>query len=127
MKRILFTLCSVALLAGTGALSNTSWDVEAKDVYVKGYYRKDGTYVRPHVRSAPNQYRWDNYGPSRNSSELMNPRTRDYDRDGIPNYRDRDDDNDGRLDDQDSRQYGRDRGFGGSYNPYGGQYKNRGW
>lgn len=22
-------------------------------VYVKGYYRKDGTYVRPHTRSAP--------------------------------------------------------------------------
>lgn len=24
-----------------------------KSVYVKGYYRKDGTYVAPHYRSAP--------------------------------------------------------------------------
>ena len=36
----------------------------------------------------------------------------------VPNFRDRDDDNDGRLDDQDRRQYGTDGGLGGSYNPY---------
>lgn len=31
-------------------------------VSVKGYYRKDGTYVRPHVRSNPNGLKYDNYG-----------------------------------------------------------------
>jgi len=31
-------------------------------VKVKGYYRKDGTYVRPHVRSNPNGVKYDNYG-----------------------------------------------------------------
>jgi len=77
----------------------------AKDVHVKGYYRKDGIYVRPHVRSAPDSYKWNNYGPSKSSAELMQPKQRDNDRDGIPNYKDRDDDNDGTLDDHDSTQY----------------------
>ncbi len=79
--------------------------VLAKDVYVKGYYRKDGTYVRPHIRSAPDNYKWNNYGPSKNSNELMNPTTRDNDNDGTPNYLDRDDDNDGFNDDNDNNQY----------------------
>lgn len=88
-------------------LTVLAWSIPAfaGDVQVKGYYRKDGTYVRPHIRSSPNQYKWDNYGPSRNDSQLMNPRSRDSDNDGTPNYLDRDDDNDGRLDDSDSRQY----------------------
>jgi len=30
-------------------------------VSVKGYYRKDGTYVKPHVRSNPNGLKYDNY------------------------------------------------------------------
>lgn len=30
-------------------------------VNVRGYYRKDGTYVRPHVRSEPNGLKYDNY------------------------------------------------------------------
>ena len=34
----------------------------AKTVHVRGYYRKDGTYVRPHMRSAPG------YGSSSNFS-----------------------------------------------------------
>lgn len=79
--------------------------VWSKDVHVKGYYRKNGTYVRPHIRSSPDQYRWNNYGPSTNTYQLMNPGQRDWDRDGIPNYRDKDDDNDKITDDFDKRQY----------------------
>lgn len=79
--------------------------VIAKDVYIKGYYRKNGTYVRPHIRSSPDSYKWNNYGPSRSSDQLMNPRSRDSDGDGIPNYRDYDDDNDGIHDDNDWNQY----------------------
>jgi len=81
----------------------------AGDVYVRGYYRSDGTYVRPHIRSSPDGFRWNNYGPSRHSYQLMNPWSRDYDRDGIPNYMDMDSDNDGFLDDYDSSPYGRIR------------------
>ena len=99
----------LALLASiiTAAVGVTV--VWADDVHVKGYYRSDGTYVRPHIRSAPDSVKWNNYGPSRNSSQLLNPRRRDYDRDGIPNYLDLDSDNDGRFDDIDQNPYGRRR------------------
>lgn len=90
---------ALLLLAGSASFA---------DVYVEGYTRQDGTYVRPHIRSNPNQFKWDNYGPSDNSSELMNPRARDADNDGMPNFRDRDDDNDGLADDYDRRQYDTD-------------------
>lgn len=79
--------------------------LSARDIYVRGYYRKDGTYVRPYVRSSPDRYEWNNYGPSKNSFQLMNPTQRDSDGDGIPNYRDHDDDNDGIHDDYDRSQY----------------------
>lgn len=77
----------------------------SKDVYIKGYYRKDGTYVRPHYRSSPDKYKWNNYGPSKSDQELLNPNLRDNDRDGIPNRYDIDDDNDSIYDDYDSNQY----------------------
>jgi hypothetical protein len=73
----------------------------AKDVYVDGYYRKNGTYVQPYIRKSPDAYKWNNYGKSQNSSQFMNPTVRDKDRDGIPNYLDRDDNNNGILDDYD--------------------------
>jgi len=75
--------------------------------WVNGYYRSDGTYVRGHYRSSPDNYKWNNYGPSKNSQELSNPYIRDNDKDGVSNYLDRDDDNDNRLDDHDNNQYGR--------------------
>ena len=81
----------------------------AGDVYVDGYYRSDGTYVRPHIRSAPDGIRSNNYGPSRSAYEHYNPYIRDYDRDGIPNYLDYDSDNDGIGDDYDSSPYSRSR------------------
>lgn len=33
----------------------------AGDVYVKGYYRNNGTYVQPHYRSSPNNTMRDNW------------------------------------------------------------------
>ena len=43
----------------------------AKDVHVKGYYRKDGTYVRPHYRSAPDRNFYNNWSTKGN----INPYT----------------------------------------------------
>lgn len=80
-------------------------ELHAKDVSVKGYYRKNGTYVQPHVRSSPDSYKWNNYGPSQSSNELTNPKLRDADKDGIPNYLDKDDNNNRILDDYDKWQY----------------------
>lgn len=77
----------------------------AEDVHVRGYYRKNGTYVQPYIRSSPDSSRSNNYGPSQDPSQFLNPRSRDADADGVPNYLDRDDDNDGVSDDSDSSQY----------------------
>lgn len=96
MKKLIFSILILILF--------TTF-VYAQDVWVDGYYRSDGTYVRGHWRSAPNQYRWDNYGPSQSDYDRYNPYGRDADGDGIPNYMDYDDDNDGIGDDWDSSQY----------------------
>ncbi len=45
--------------------------IGAKEVRVKGYTRKDGTYVAPHTRTAPNKTRSDNYSTQGN----VNPYT----------------------------------------------------
>ena len=102
MNKIL-TILLFGLLFNFQALSQAM----AGDVHVRGYTRADGTYVRPHVRSAPDSSLSNNYGPSETSRELMNPGLRDHDNDGISNSRDRDDDNDGVSDDSDRSQYGR--------------------
>ncbi len=38
----------------------------AKDVFVQGHVRSDGTYVQPHYRSAPDQSQYNNYGSQGN-------------------------------------------------------------
>jgi|TARA_B100001964_G_C13749145_1_gene386650 hypothetical protein len=40
----------------------------AGDVYVKGYYRSNGTYVQPHYRSAPDGNPYNNYSFPGNAS-----------------------------------------------------------
>jgi len=42
----------IAILSAGDALANT---------YVRGYTRKDGTYVAPHYRTSPNRTQRDNY------------------------------------------------------------------
>lgn len=41
------------LTGRTGGSHHSSSSSSEKKVYVKGYYRKDGTYVPPHYRAAP--------------------------------------------------------------------------
>lgn len=53
MKRIALAL----LVASAPAMAQTMVD---------GYIRKDGTYVAPHIRSEPNQQRFDNYNAQGN-------------------------------------------------------------
>lgn len=90
-----------------GALLALAVTAVSAQTQVRGYYRKDGTYVAPHTRSNPNSTKRDNYGSSnRNStygsSMYDSPYARDKDRDGISNQNDSDDDNDGISDDYDS-------------------------
>src|SRR5215831_8606361 len=54
MKRILGLICVVAFSF------TIAWQAAA-DQYVHGYYRSNGTYVRPYYRSSPNGTVTDNY------------------------------------------------------------------
>ena len=58
-------LLMAAMIAGGFATVATA------QVHVRGYVRKDGTYVAPHVRSAPNNTTLDNYSTKGN----VNPYT----------------------------------------------------
>ncbi|GAM99112.1 hypothetical protein U91I_02752 [alpha proteobacterium U9-1i] len=104
------TLVAIAMMVAAMPIGGADAQVR-----VRGHYRSDGTYVRPHVRSAPNNTTTDNYGPSRSSPyysrgladlSQVPPSTRDADRDGVANLYDADDDNDGIGDDRDRTQYG---------------------
>lgn len=97
MKKLIVLAVLGLFLAVTGGEALAGW--------VKGYTRRDGTYVQPHYRSNPDGQKWNNFGPSRRDSDRLNPYGRDNDRDGTPNYLDMDDNNNGIMDDFDSNQY----------------------
>ncbi len=91
MKAVLITMSIV--LISTSVFSKER---------VSGYIRADGTRVSSYERSSRDSTRSNNYGrPSsrKNRQEVDYPKTRDQDRDGIPNIRDLDDNNNGISDD----------------------------
>jgi hypothetical protein len=53
------TLMSIVFLFGTLGVAHGSRS--GRSVYVRGYFRKDGTYVRPHYRSAPDGNPYNNW------------------------------------------------------------------
>lgn len=59
--RTFISLGGTLLLALAATFSLSDGSVEAY-VQVKGYYKSNGTYVAPHVRSNPNGLKYDNYG-----------------------------------------------------------------
>jgi hypothetical protein len=61
MKKLILGLACVAL--ATPAL--------AKPVSVRGHVRSDGTYVQPHVRSSPNNTRYDNWSSKPNTNPYL--------------------------------------------------------
>jgi hypothetical protein len=65
--KVISAIISAALLA------ILSFSVIA-DQSVRGYTRRDGTYVAPHYRSSPNQYRFDNYGAQGNTNPYTGER-----------------------------------------------------
>ena len=44
------------------------------DQYVRGYVKKDGTYVQPHFKSSPNNLKFDNYSSQGNSNPYTGQR-----------------------------------------------------
>lgn len=52
-KRVIKRLSQTPTLNGVPTPSKDTYSSDTKTVSVKGYYRRDGTYVSPHTRSAP--------------------------------------------------------------------------
>lgn len=80
-------------------------NVFSKDVHVRGYFKANGSYVEPYIRTSPDSTRSNNYGrPSSysNFQEVNHPETRDFDQDGILNINDMDDNNNGIFDENES-------------------------
>lgn len=72
MKKYLLKLSILGLALASSAQADT---------YVNGYYRADGTYVQPYVRSDSNSTNWDNYSTQGNSNPYTGSegtRARDY-------------------------------------------------
>lgn len=63
MKRLTFVLLVLSLSA-----------VAFADETVRGYTRRDGTYVAPHQQTSPNQYRYDNYSSQGNTNPYTGQR-----------------------------------------------------
>lgn len=78
------------------------------DVWVDSYYRRNGTYVPGHWGLGPNENIRGHSGSGRFEFDPSNPDGPDFDGDGLPDYLDFDDDNDGYLDEQDPNQFGYD-------------------
>ncbi len=55
-------ILAVLLIPAVEGLAGSKKASSGGSVYVHGYFRGDGTYVRPHVRSAPDGNPYNNYG-----------------------------------------------------------------
>jgi hypothetical protein len=65
------TLVILGLSITLGTLAPGSADAWGSDVHVQGHYRRDGAYVAPHYRSAPDGNRLNNWSTQGN----VNPYT----------------------------------------------------
>ena len=102
---------SMFLITAALAMLVADFSIALADQYVRGYFRRDGTWVQPHYRSSPDGYFWNNYSAYGN----VNPYTgkRGYKR---PSY-------------DSLTGLGRSRGLSGYGSGYGlfGKSRRRGW
>jgi hypothetical protein len=68
MRKITVTLLSLVFVVSFTSISFS------QDVHVKGHYRSNGTYVKPHYRSAPNGNAFDNYSTKGNTNPYTGQR-----------------------------------------------------
>lgn len=115
------TLIGLAIIATAGLIvaaaakssgGGSTYSSPQQSTYVSGYNRANGTYVRPHYRTYPDDFVDNNYGlPSQQQAEqFKNYATLptylyDFDGDNIANQYDMDDDNDGVIDSFDKAPY----------------------
>lgn len=63
MKKILFSLITLILIVSFSLVSVPSAEALQR---VRGYTKKNGTYVAPHYKSSPNKSKFDNYSTKGN-------------------------------------------------------------
>ena len=68
MSKLFISIAGAILIAFTALPAQ---EAEAGDVYVRGHYRSNGSYVQPHYRSSPDSYKGNNYSAKGN----VNPYT----------------------------------------------------
>lgn len=79
MKKFLLFVMSLLTISVSSSYAQTN---------VRGYYKKNGTYVQPHQRSTRNNTNWDNYSTSGNRNPYNGSngsRAKDY-TPGATNY-----------------------------------------
>ena len=69
MKSLILSLALTLIPASTYAWGD--------DVHVDGYLRKDGTYVQPHYRTAPDDNPYNNYSYPGNTNPYNSKQNRD--------------------------------------------------
>lgn len=99
MKITVFIVSAISLTVSQLAFADS-------DILIPGYHESDNITVKPIIKKQDDS-RTTNDGPAMSENERHNPHLRDYDKDGIPNYKDKDDDNDGVPDNVDRYQYGK--------------------
>lgn len=63
MKNIIFSLIALAFIFSFSLVTASSAEALQK---VKGYTKKNGTYVAPHLKSSPNKSKLDNFSAKGN-------------------------------------------------------------
>ena len=58
MKNIKIITALIIMLAGNAVLFSSN---ASAYVYVDGYWRSNGTYVQPHIRTEPDGFCWNNF------------------------------------------------------------------
>lgn len=68
MRKVIFSLITLALLLTFSLVNIPQADAASR---VRGYTKKNGTYVAPYMRSTPNKLKFDNFSTKGN----INPYT----------------------------------------------------
>jgi hypothetical protein len=97
MKNVILPVA--ALSFACFALTANAKCVNGREL-VHGYTKSNGTHVNSYYRTCADGNKNNNFGKQQYPGQ--NPYTRDADHDGIPNYLDRDDNNNGLTDNQDA-------------------------
>ncbi|HKB97095.1 MAG TPA: hypothetical protein VKB94_09605 [Rhizomicrobium sp.] len=63
----------VQLVCGVAFLACVSGAVQARQVYVPGHYRSNGTYAQPYYRTVPDSMPYDNYPAYGNVNPYTGP------------------------------------------------------